>query len=69
MMKEIELYVEGMKCSGCENRICNALLLLDEIEKVEANHETGQVLITTNTNLDLEAVKEKIKNLGFEVLK
>ena len=42
-MKELELDVTGMMCTGCENRIKNALSEIKGIESVEANHETGKV--------------------------
>ena len=38
-MEEIILKVEGMHCSGCENRVKSALSQIDGIESVEASHE------------------------------
>ena len=46
-MKEIKLNVEGMVCTGCENRVKNVLSDIEGIEKVEANHENGTVYIET----------------------
>ena len=61
--------VNGMHCEGCENRIKNVLSTIDNIEDVIANHSNGQVEITSNEKIDLNTVKEKIENLGFEVEK
>ena len=41
-MKEIEIHVKGMVCEGCENRVKNALLTIEGITNVEANHKTGK---------------------------
>lgn len=65
-MKEINLKVIGMHCEGCENRIKNSLSTIDGIEEVIANHIDGLVLIKTNKEVDIEDIKEKIEDLGFE---
>ncbi len=66
-MKEIDLNVEGMVCGGCEKRVENVLLSLNGIEKVVANHQNNTVLITASNELNIEEVKEKIEDLGFEI--
>lgn len=65
-MKEINLKVKGMHCEGCENRIKNSLSTIDGVDEVIANHIDGTVLIKTNKEVDLEEIKEKIEDLGFE---
>ena len=65
-MKEINLKVKGMHCEGCENRIKNSLNTIVGIDEVIANHIDGTVLIKTNKEVDLEEIKEKIEDLGFE---
>lgn len=65
-MKEINLKVKGMHCEGCENRIKNSLSTIEGVEEVIANHIDGTVLIKTNKELDIEDIKEKIEDLGFE---
>lgn len=65
-MKEINLKVIGMHCEGCEDRIKNSLSTIDGIEEVIANHIDGSVLIKTNKEVDIEDIKEKIEDLGFE---
>ena len=39
-MKEINLKVEGMMCTGCENRIQNAVKNMNGIKSVKADHTT-----------------------------
>ena len=67
-MKEIELKVNGMVCGGCENRVQNAVSLIDGVESVVADHNTNTVKITTNKEVDLNIIKEKIQDLDFEVV-
>ncbi len=67
-MKEIEINVEGMHCSGCENRVKNTLKTITGVKEVEANHETGKVKIVSKKDINLEEIKKKIENLDFKVI-
>lgn len=66
-MKETIINVEGMVCGGCENRVKNALLTIEGIESVEANHETGIVKVNAKEEVQESTMKEKIEDIGFEV--
>ena len=66
-MNELKLKVNGMMCEGCENRIKNALSTLEGVEKVEANHKTGEVKVTYNKPIEKSVIEEKIDDIGFEV--
>ena len=66
-MKETVFKVVGMACSGCENRIINALKNILGVEDVVANHVTGIVRVTSKDSLSEEILKEKIEDLGYEV--
>lgn len=66
-MKELELKVEGMVCNGCEKRVVNALSDLQGISEAIANHQNGTVLVKMTEEVDIEVIKEKIDDLGFEV--
>ena len=66
-MKKIVLKVNKMMCTGCENRIQNALSDIDGIESAQANHQTGMVEITTNKDIATQKIKDIISDLGFEV--
>ncbi|MBQ9266690.1 MAG: heavy-metal-associated domain-containing protein [Clostridia bacterium] len=67
-MKELELNVSGMHCTGCENRIKNVLGGIDGVKEVEANFETGKVKVISEGDIDLEEVKERIEDLDFKVI-
>ena len=65
-MKEVVLKVEGMHCTGCENRIQNAVSLIEGVTKVQADHTNGEVKVTMEKEV-LDQVKEKIQDLDFQV--
>lgn len=67
-MKETIIKVKGMMCAGCENRIKNALTELDNIKSVEANHKDGFVKIISNKEVNIGIIKERIEDLGFEII-
>ena len=68
-MKDIELKVEGMVCNGCENRVKNALKNINGVEGVDANYTTGIVKVTASDDVLENTIKEKIEDIGFEVVK
>ena len=56
-----------MVCEGCENRVKNALSTIEGVDKVEANYETGKVVVSINKEIEKSVLEEKIDDLGFEV--
>ena len=66
-MKEIKLKINGMMCAGCENRVKSAVSLIEGVENVDANHNTGMVTVTTKEDLDITKIKEKIIDIGYEI--
>lgn len=67
-MKEIEIKVKGMVCGGCEKRVINAVSSIEGVENVIANHETGKVDIVYKESVDVQSIKDKIEDIGFEVV-
>ena len=66
-MKEIKLKINGMMCAGCENRVKSAVSLIEGVEKVEADHNTGIVTVASKEEIDISKVKEKIIDIGYEI--
>lgn len=66
-MKEVVIKVEGMMCSGCENRVQNALKEIEGVDTVVANHEEGTVKVTLASDVDVTVLNETIEDLGFDV--
>lgn len=66
-MKEIILKVNGMMCSGCENRVQNALKTIKGVKDVKASHEEKAVKIALKQEVEEQLIKDKIIDLGYEV--
>lgn len=67
-MKQIEINVKGMVCGGCEKRVETAIKNLKGIKKVRADHTTGIVTISTKEEIEESKIKEKIQDIGFEII-
>ena len=67
MSKDIvkTIYIEGMHCEGCVNRVKNVLSSVKDIKNYQV--DLGKAEITLKKNMDLNIIKEKIENLGFKV--
>ncbi len=59
--------VTGMHCGGCSGRLQRTLEALPEVEKAEASHETGIVVVTLASELSDEALKSTVEGAGFTV--
>ena len=59
-MKETKLKINGMMCEGCENRVKSAVSLIEGVEKVDADHNTGIVTVTSKEDLDIMGYKNKL---------
>ena len=43
--------------------------MIDGVESVDANHNTGIVTILSNVDLEKSVIEEKIDDIGFVVVK
>lgn len=68
-MKELILKVSGMMCAGCENRVKNALSLIEGVEIIEVSHINGIVKLNINENTEKNTIEETITDLGFDIVK
>jgi copper chaperone len=63
-----ELHVTGMRCSGCEMLVSEALEEMDGVEKAHASHETGSIVVEFDeSKVDLASIKAVIEGQGFVV--
>lgn len=67
-MEKIELNVKGMMCEGCENRIKNVVKSIDGVSAVKADHTLGKVEVELKKEVDAKVIKEKIEDIGYEVI-
>lgn len=66
-MDTLIIKVKGMVCSGCENRLQNALKRINGVEEVVADYKKELVTIKTSLEIDKNVIYDKIEDLGFEV--
>jgi len=63
-----EIHVSGMRCSGCEMLVGEALEEMDGVDNAHASHETGVVEVEYDpARVDLDSIKEVIEGQGFRV--
>lgn len=68
MNAQLVLQVSGMSCSGCEERIGNALSRLDGVRRSSADHEGGQVRVAYDpAQVSAETVRGRIEEMGYGV--
>ena len=65
-MDQYTLEVEGMSCSGCEERVTTAVTRIDDVYRIEADHETGTVDVTAEADTE-EQVRRTIHDAGYDL--
>lgn len=58
------LFVTGMTCDDCANKISKNLFSLPEVEDVIINLETNQIEVELNSAISVENIKSVIKSAG-----
>ena len=67
-MENIVLKINGMKCTGCSQRVERALKNTDGIKDARVNLETREANITYNKDeITYEQICETIVDTGFKV--
>lgn len=68
-MIEISLVIKGMMCEGCENRVKNAIGNIEGVDKVTADHNTGNVIVICNNENLKTKIEETIEDIGYEIVR
>jgi copper chaperone len=64
----VNLQVDGMTCTGCEQRIGTALRRVDGVREVAADHTSGRVRVRFDpTTTGADAVVDRIELAGYTV--
>ncbi|MCB2194571.1 MAG: cation transporter [Bacteroidetes bacterium] len=65
--QKIELQIEGMTCTGCENAIQKTIDEFEGVYTSKADHEKGIAIVELDsTKVDILKVKDAINELGYE---
>lgn len=68
-MDTLVLRVNGMSCTGCEQRIGTALRRVEGVREVAADHTTGRVEVRVGPELtDRSGLAERIATAGYVVV-
>ncbi|WP_100500667.1 heavy-metal-associated domain-containing protein [Geodermatophilus chilensis] len=69
MAENVTLQVEGMTCTGCEQRLSKALRRVDGVREATADHRTGQVRVRLDPAVtDRAAVAAQVHTAGYTVV-
>ena len=62
----MEITVNGMMCAHCEAHTKEALMKLDGITSVTADHSTNTVSIEMSKNISEAEIKAAVESAGYE---
>ena len=66
-MKETNLKIEGMHCTGCSTRLEKVLYNLEGVETAKVSLEENKATIKYDeTKINIENIKEAIEDAGFK---
>jgi len=67
--QKIEISIEGMTCTGCENTIQNKIKEFDGVYSVKASHEQGIATIEIDsTKADILKIEDAINEVGYKAI-
>lgn len=65
-MKEIELKIEGMHCTGCLNRLEKVLNNIEGVTSAQVNFDEKSAIVNFDEGkVTIEKIKENIEDAGF----
>ena len=62
------LKVEGMMCAHCEARVKKVLEALDGVEDAVVDHTAGTAVVTLNTEVSDEVLRNAVEEQDYQVL-
>ncbi len=67
-MEKVELKVLGMNCPHCENRVVTRVNALEGVKFCEASYKKKKVVVEFDGSItNLDAIKEEIKDAGYQI--
>lgn len=64
-----KIYITGMTCDHCLNRVKKTLEEVEKVTDVEVNIEEGFALINTDSSVEDSLLTEVIDEAGYDVTK
>lgn len=63
------IYVDGMKCSHCADKVKESLLKINNVNKVKVDLKNKSVKIYSKIDLDNSIITKCIEDIGFTIIK
>ena len=60
--------IEGMMCGHCEATVKKALEALEQVEKADVSHESGEAVVTLAADVDNDVLKKAVEDKDYKVL-
>lgn len=67
--KIIKVYIDGMKCNHCKEKVEETLSSIKNIKNVNVNLDSKCATITYTKKIDKNIIREKINNLDYNIIK
>lgn len=66
-VQKVEISIEGMTCTGCENTIQNKIKEFEGVYTVSASFEKGTAILEVDsTKADIIKIEEAINSVGYK---
>lgn len=65
----IVIYIKGMMCEHCENAVTKALLSVEGVESVKADHRKGVACVVADESVDRDTLKKTVEAEDYKVTK
>ena len=62
-----KIIIDGMTCSHCESSVEQALLKLENIQSVSANHKKGEIILI-GYNYNFDEIQKQIISLNYKII-
>ena len=59
------LYIQNLKCGGCEATVINRISALKGISNISIKLQYGTITFENETNEDIEEVKQILSRIGY----
>ena len=60
-------HVKGMTCGHCVNAVSTEITKVAGVTGVDVDLDTGLVTVTSNGQLDVEAIRSAVDEAGYEL--
>ena len=67
-MIKTTLKIDGMMCGMCEAHMNDVIRKNFKVKKVTSSAKSGETVIISEDNIDIETAKKAIKDIGYEML-